>query len=47
MHYHSSLLFLKVRKNGQQKTKTTLLQKGLNNDVARFTTHMSTGFERG
>ena len=38
MHYHSSVLFLKVRKNRLQKTTTTLLQKRLNNDVARFTT---------
>ena len=43
MHYHSSLLFLKVRKNGQQKScnlSCKLLQKELNNDVARFTTHI-------
>ena len=43
MHYHSSLLFLKVRKNGQQKScnlSCKLLQKELNNDVVRFTTHI-------
>ena len=43
MHYHSSLLFLKVRENGQQKScnlSCKLLQKELNNDVVRFTTHI-------
>ena len=36
-------LSFKVRKNGQQKTSTcfaTLLQNDLNNDVARYTTHI-------
>ena len=41
----STLVRVKVRKNGQQKTcnlicLATLLQNELNSDVARFTTHI-------